>query len=215
MADYLDDYKKLLDRTNPNWRNPTPEKPPESPGNAVTQFREGGIQGLLNLPESLGQLAERSIRAVRPGFVMPLHEQARNFRNRVESTPWGTAGEVAGSVLPSFIPGIGPAMDASLLARSAPMVSRGLAGMAQGMMSRPASSTNESFTQGAAGALAGAIGGGRAAQFVPPHIGHWILNLPSAAKHALGMALIRGAGMAPPRVAATAAGATTPREPQQ
>lgn len=184
----------------------------------VTSFKEGALQGLLNVPESLGQLAERGIRQVKPDFTMPFHERARAFRNRVESGPAGIAGEVAGSVLPSFIPGIGAYSDLSLLARGAPLAARMGMGAAQGMISRPVQGANagdnEYFTQGMTGAALGALGGQNLARYIPPHVGRWMYNLPHAIKHAIGVMLIKGAGRVPPRVGATAAGAVTP-EPEK
>jgi hypothetical protein len=176
---------------------------------AVTQFREGGLQGLLNVPETLGQLAERSVRQFKPDFTMPLHDRAREFRNRVESSPWGIAGEVAGSVFPSFIPGIGQYATA---ARGVPLATRAGYGFLQGVLSRPSSTNNEYLTQGATGALAGAIGGAPLARAIPPHIGHWLYSAPAHLKHWLGMKLIQAARSAPPGTAATAAGAMTPRD---
>lgn len=193
--------------------DPTPREQ-ASNLDAVTQFKEGTLQGLLNVPETIGQLAERGIRQFKPDFTMPGHQRAAAFRRRVESSPGGIAGEVAGSVVPSFIPGIGQYSDLSMLARAAPLISRAGMGAAQGLISRPTSSDNAYFTQGMTGAALGALGGQSLARYIPPHVGHWIYNLPAAAKHALAFALLRGAGRVPPRVGATAAGAVTPESPQ-
>lgn len=186
----------------------------------ATQAKEGVWQGLLNVPESLGQLAEKGIRQMKPDFKMPLHDRAAAFRNRVESSPAGIGGEIAGSVLPSFLPVIGEYSDLAMLARAAPLVTRAGMGAAQGLISRPVSSANagdnEYFTQGMAGAALGAIGGQSLARFIPPHIGHWLYNLPAAAKHAVLQAMFRGAGRIPATTGATAAGALTPEpEPQK
>lgn len=200
-------------------------KPPERTAreeadqdDAVTQFKEGALQGLLNVPESLGQIAEKGIRQINPEFTMPFHERARDFRNRVEGSPAGIAGEVAGSVLPSFIPGIGAYSDLSMLARSAPTIARAGMGAAQGLISRPVSGKNagdnEYFTQGAVGGALGALGGGALAKYIPPNVGYHLYHLPAQIKHLLAVALFRQAGRVPPRVGATAAGAITP-EPNQ
>lgn len=199
-------------------------KPPPTPRDeaqdvdAVSQFKEGALQGLLNVPESLGQLAEKGIRQIKPDFTMPFHEQARNFRNRVESSPAGIGGEVAGSVLPSFIPGIGAYTDLTMLARSAPTIARAGMGAAQGLISRPVSSKNagdnEYFTQGAVGGALGALGAAPLARWIPPNVGYHLYHLPAQIKHLLAVSLLRGIGRVPPRVGATAAGAVTP-EPDQ
>ena len=191
---------------------PAPLKRAPSDDDPVTQFRQGSLQGLLNMPESLGQLAERGIRMTKPGFTMPFHASARDFRNRVESSGPGIAGEVAFTALPALIPGAGQYM----LASRAPLAMRTVLGATQGVLGRPSSgSQNEQFTQAVAGGVMGALGGGQLARYVPPHIGSWMHSLPHNIKIMLANSLLRSTRGIPPGAAGAAAGAVTPRENPQ
>lgn len=103
------------------------EPPPDMEQEPLSeQFRTGVRQGLLGYVEAPAYYAEKGIRQFAPNFRMPLHEWARNYRNRAESTLTGVAGEMAGTAAPLFLPGLGElgfagraAMGAEDLARMA------------------------------------------------------------------------------------------------
>lgn len=90
------------------------------------QFRTGLRQGFLGYAEAPAYYAEKGIRKFAPNFRMPLHEWAKAYRDRAESTTAGLAGEVTGTMAPLLLPGIGElgfgaraAMGAEDLARMA------------------------------------------------------------------------------------------------
>ena len=154
--------------------------------NTVNQFIEdyplaaGFGQGVAGYAEAPAYYAEKGIQQFNPGFRMPLHDRAKDIRDRVESTPSGVAGEMAGTMAPAFIPIGGElgglargAMGAEDLARMAglarayravpPGVRGAISGGTGALMSRPATTPQEAWEQASTGALFGGLGGQAAA----------------------------------------------------
>ena len=96
-------------------------QPVEDFGSTPANFAAGTAQGLLDIPEGLGQLAEHipyvggAVRAVVPQGA---RDWLKNFQRRAESTEAGDIGEFAGNVVPFlFQPELGIASRASALGK--------------------------------------------------------------------------------------------------
>lgn len=145
---------------NYNFANPARAAAGSDPANPAEHGRrlgdpvdmlKGVMQGWLDPIEGLAQLAEKST-----GWKLApkeLRDWARDYRNRVQSTPMGQIGEFAGNIVnpTSFIPGAGAA-------RAIPMMVRAGVGAAGGA-AQPVSGDQDYWRTKANQALLGAVTG--------------------------------------------------------
>lgn len=172
-----------------------------------TQFGRGLGQAVLNIPETPIYYGEKLTGMKVPFIPYAARNWARQYRNRAESTPFGIAGEAAGTLASGLGEMAVAARALPALARAGPLLRGGL-GAWQGIMSRPAGSKEEAIAQGVTGGTAGAVGSA-VQHTIPPSVMAWL----SRAPHSLIDLALRAAG-ASPGAAATVAGASA-AEPER